>query len=93
MKQSHIIAIVMAILVGSTYYIMMESSIPIEANCSYLATHMTDYLAFAWGFIVSKYGIEYDNPILTGLGMSVVVEHIWQLKHKGIKELRLKNTQ
>ncbi len=93
MKQSHIIAIVMAILVGSAYYIMMESSIPIEANCSYLATPMTDYLAFAWGFIVSKYGIEYDNPILTGLGMSVVVEHIWQLKHKGIKELRLKNTQ
>jgi len=93
MKQSHIIAIVMAILVGSAYYIMMESSIPIEANCSYLATPMTDYLAFAWGFIVSKYGIEYDNPILTGLGMTVVVEHIWQLKHKGIKELRLKNTQ
>jgi len=93
MKQSHIIAIVVSILIGSVYYIMMESSIPTEANCSYLATPMTDYLAFAWGFIVSKYGIEYDNPILTGLGMTVVVEHIWQLKHKGIKELRLKNTQ
>jgi hypothetical protein len=91
MKHSHIIAIVTSILLGSAYYIMMESSIPTEANCSYLATPMTDYLAFVWGFIVSKYGIEYDNPILTGLGMTVIVEHVWQLQHKGIKQMRRKS--
>ena len=90
MKHSHSIAIVASILLGSAYYIMMESSIPTEANCSYLATPMTDYLAFVWGFIVAKYGIEYDNPILTGLGMTVIVEHVWQLQHKGIKQMRLK---
>jgi len=91
MKRVHIIAIVASIFLGSAYYIMMESSIPTEANCSYLATPMTDYLAFVWGFIVSRYGIEYDNPILTGLGATVIVEHIWQLQHKGIKSMRVKN--
>ena len=91
MKHLHILAVGTSILLGSAYYIMMESSIPTEANCSYLATPMTDYLAFVWGLVVFRYGIEYDNPILTALGMTVIVEHIWQLKHKGVKQWRLKS--
>jgi hypothetical protein len=82
MKRAHVVAVAASVIVGSAYYIMMEMSIPTEANCSYLATPMTDYLAFLWGFIVSWYGLKYDNPILTGMGMSVVVEHIWQLQRK-----------
>jgi len=79
----HALAITLSIILGSAYYIMMEKSIPTESNCSYLATPMTDYLAFLWGFIVIKYGIQYNNPILTVLGATVVVEHIWQLTRKG----------
>lgn len=89
MKQ-HVLAVILAIVIGSLYYVMMEKSIPTEANCSYLATPMTDILAFLWGFIVSGYGIHDDNPVLTALGATVVVEHVWQLKRKGIKELRKK---
>ena len=86
----HTIAIVSSILLGSAFYILMEKSIPTEANCSYLATPMTDFLAFVWGFIVIWYGWSvYDNPVLTTLGATVVVEHLWQLKRKGIKQLRL----
>jgi hypothetical protein len=84
----HALAITLSIILGSVYYIMMEKSIPTESNCSYLATPATDYLAFLWGFIVIKYGIQYNNPILTALGATVVVEHIWQLNRKGIKQLR-----
>jgi hypothetical protein len=84
----HTVAIILSVILGSAYYIMMEKSIPTEANCSYLATPMTDFLAFLWGFIVVGYGIKYDNSILTVLGSTVVVEHVWQLKRKGIKQLR-----
>ena len=78
----HVSAIAVSIILGSAYYNMMEASIPTEANCSYMATPMTDYLAFLWGFIVMGYGYKYDNPILTVLGSSVIVEHIFQLKRK-----------
>jgi hypothetical protein len=91
-QHTHVIALVASLIVGSVYYIMMESSIPVESNCSYAATPMTDYLAFLWGFVVVGYGWKvYDNPVLTGLGATVVVEHIWQLIHKGggIKYFRI----
>ena len=78
----HIVAIILSLIIGSAYYDMMEKSVPTEANCSYLATPMTDFLAFLWGFIVVGYGFKYDNSILTVLGSTVVVEHIWQFKRK-----------
>ena len=86
---NHPSALSLSVIVGSAFYVLMEKSIPREANCSYLASPVTDILAIVWGFIVMWYGVYvYDNPILTGLGSTVVVEHIWQLKHKGIKGLR-----
>jgi len=86
----HTIAIAASTILGSAFYVLMEKSIPTDANCSYLATPMTDFLAFVWGFIIMWYGIYiYDNAILTTLGATIVVEHLWQLKRKGIKQLRL----
>lgn len=79
---NHASAIAVSIILGSGYYHMMEASIPTEANCSFMATPMTDYLAFLWGFIVVGYGFKYDNPILTVLGSSVIVEHIYQYMRK-----------
>jgi len=85
----HTIALSSSIILGSAFYILMEKSIPTESNCSYLASPVTDILAFAWGFIVMWYGMfVYDNSILTALGATVIVEHIWQLKRKGIPHLR-----
>lgn len=81
MKQ-HGYAAFAAIFVGTLYYRMMWKSLPIESNCSFSATPMTDILAFLWGVIVVYYGIHYNNPVLTWLGSSVFVEHVWQLYHK-----------
>jgi hypothetical protein len=81
---AHVIAIAAAIVVGSMYFVMMETSISMESSCSYASTPMTDYLAFLWGVTIVCFGWKvYDNPILTVLGASVIVEHLWQLKNKG----------
>ena len=80
----HTTAILISLLVGTAYYRMMEKTIPTDQNCSFIASPMTDFLAFVWGAIVIGYGYTYDNEILTGLGASVIVEHIWQLTRKPI---------
>jgi len=77
----HIYAIILSILLGTIYYQIMENSIPTESNCSYMAAPVT-FLAFLWGVIVVYYGFEYDNVILTTLGATVIIEHIYQLKRK-----------
>jgi len=78
----HIYAIILSILLGTIYYQIMENSIPTESNCSYMAAPVTDFLAFLWGVIVVYYGFEYDNVILTTLGATFIIEHIYQLKRK-----------
>lgn len=89
---NHTTALGLSIVLGSAFYVLMEKSIPTDSNCSYLASPVTDILAFAWGFIVMWYGISvYDNPVLTALGATVIVEHVWQLKRKGIPQLRKKS--
>ena len=79
---NHIYAIILSILLGTIYYQIMENSIPTESNCSYMAAPVTEFLAFLWGVIVVYYGFEYDNVILTTLGATVIIEHIYQLKRK-----------
>ena len=78
----NIYAILLSLLMGYAYYHMMEASIPSESNCSFIASPMTDYLAFLWGIVVMRYGFKYDNPILTFLGTTVIVEHIFQYMRK-----------
>ena len=80
--KKHVYAILLSIILGHAYYQMMEASIPTHANCSYMAAPMTDYLAFLWGFILVGYGFKYDNAVLTVLGASIVVEHIFQFMRK-----------
>jgi len=82
MNNKHWVALLFSAIIGHVYFQIMESSIPTNANCSYMASPVTDLLAFIWGFIVIYYGIIYDNVILTTLGGSVIVEHIYQLKRK-----------
>jgi hypothetical protein len=47
-----------------------------------MASPVTDLLAFVWGFAIVYYGFRYDNEVLTVLGATIVVEHIYQLKRK-----------
>lgn len=78
----HLVAIIVATAVGCGYYAMMEQSIPTESNCSFSASPMTDFLAFVWGALIAYYGFAYNNPILTFLGTSIIVEHIFQFMRK-----------
>lgn len=82
MNNKHAYALILSAIAGYIYYQMMEASIPTEANCSYMAAPMTDYLAFLWGFVLIGYGFKYDNYVLTFMGGSIVVEHIFQYMRK-----------
>jgi hypothetical protein len=81
-RSSHVLTFQRPNMGLTAYYRMMEKSIPTDKNCSFITSPMTDFLAFVWGAIVIGYGYTYDNEILTGLGASVIVEHIWQLTRK-----------
>ena len=72
--------ILYAILTGLIYFKIMEDSIPTESNCSYLASPLTDYLAFVAGAML----IAYDtSPVATFIGTALITEHMMQLlKHK-----------
>tara|TARA_R110002074_G_scaffold223723_1_gene394735 strand:+ start:167 stop:406 length:240 start_codon:yes stop_codon:yes gene_type:complete len=76
------IPIIAACVSGTVFYNMMERSIPTESNCSYLATPVTDLLAFLWGALICYYGFKYKNNILIYLGATIIVEHIYQVKRK-----------
>lgn len=67
-------------LLGIAYYMLMESEIPKETQCSYMTNWTTDAAAFAWGFIVMWLGyIKYNDKILFALGWTIIVEHVLQL--------------
>ena len=90
---NHFLVIVISVIIGSAYYCMMESSIPRESNCSFIASVWTDILAFICGIIIIYKGIRYNDYILTMLGSIIIVEHIWQLLPKfTMKKLTMKNT-
>lgn len=82
MNNKHGIALILSVIFGHIFYQIMEASLPTESNCSYMASPITDLLAFIWGFAIVYYGFRYDNAILTVLGATIIVEHIYQLKRK-----------
>ena len=79
-----VILLILTLLIGSEYYYIMESSIPRDENCSFIASPWTDFLAFISGMIIIFKGINYDDNILIILGGSIIVEHIWQLYPKNV---------
>lgn len=74
--------VIAGVVGGCLYYNMMEKSLPDRANCSFIATPATDYLAFVWGAIVMYYGNVYKNDVLIFMGVSLIVEHIFQFMRK-----------
>ena len=75
----YIIILSLCFIVGTSYYYMMESTIPEDSNCSFVASVWTDLLAFIAGAILIYKGIGYNDNIIVYLGGTVIVEHIWQL--------------
>ena len=78
----YIIILLLCFIVGTSYYYMMESTIPKESNCSFVASVWTDLLAFIAGAILIYKGIHHNDNIIVYLGGTVIVEHIWQLVPK-----------
>jgi len=74
--------IVISVVIGTLYYYMMEYSLPIGSNCSFIATPWTDVFAFIWGVIVIYKSINYNDDLLFILAATLIVEHIWQLLPK-----------
>ena len=72
----------MSFIFGTLYYYIMESSLPKNSNCSFIATIWTDIIAFIAGFIVIYKGIIYKDSLLIFLAGGLIVEHIWQLLPK-----------
>lgn len=76
---NHIYAIILAIVAGTSYYLMMSYSIPKHVNCSFSANIWTDIFAFIIGIIILLYGMfVYDNLLLTFIGTGIIIEHICQ---------------
>lgn len=74
--------ILLSIIIGTLYYQMMEASVPIESNCTFISTIWTDIIAFIAGiFLIDKSFIHNDNTLLF-IGCIIIVEHIWQLLPK-----------
>ena len=70
-------------VLGLAYFQLSESSVPTEANCSYLATPSTDFLAFAGGAWCAKRGAELGDQTIAAFGAAVVAIHLMQyLRHK-----------
>ena len=63
---------------GAVYFAIGESTIPREANCTYLAAPMTDVLAWAAGSSLMASGIKSQNPWIAFIGGSIVGIHVAQ---------------
>jgi hypothetical protein len=75
--------IVLGAALGLGFWFASESSVPADANCSYLAAPATDLAAFAGGSYCAVKGAEIDEPLVAAFGVAVVVIHTLQyLKHK-----------
>ena len=71
-----------AFIVGSLYYYMMESSIPLHSNCSFISFIWTDILAFIAGIIIIYRAHIHKDYYLAIIGGAIITEHIWQLLPK-----------
>lgn len=74
--------VLVSFIVGSLYYYMMESSIPLDSNCSFISSVWTDILAFVAGVIIIYRAHAHNDNYLAMIGGAIITEHIWQLLPK-----------
>ena len=77
-----IILLVLTFVFGTVYYYLMEATLPRESTCNFIASPLTDIIAFITGIIIVYKGCIYNDDILIVLGGAILVEHIWQLLPK-----------
>ena len=78
----YIIYFIFSFILGTLYYYNMSLSIPKDSNCSFSANIWTDIGAFIGGGVLVYRGIhKYDDPTITVIGFTIIVEHLWQLVH------------
>ena len=75
-------AVFIAFIIGSLYYYIMESSIPLDSNCSFISSIWTDIFAFIAGIIIIYRAHIYTDYYLVIIGGAIITEHIWQLLPK-----------
>lgn len=76
-------------LVAGAYFAVSESSIPKEANCSYLAPASTDAAAWLAGAVLIALGYKHNDGVISGLGSAIATLHIAQYaSHKTTQRLR-----
>ena len=79
----------LSFFLGTWYFAIMEAKIDKDANCSYLASPVTDFYAFVVGFYLIHEGFKTNNSTITIIGATLVTEHIWQfIYHKGVPQIR-----
>jgi|TARA_A100001035_G_C27734630_1_gene478451 hypothetical protein len=74
--------VLISFIIGSIYYYIMESSIPLDSNCSFISSIWTDILAFVAGIIIIYRSYVHKDDILAMIGGVIIIEHIWQLLPK-----------
>ena len=57
----------------------MESTIPRDSTCNFIASTLTDIITFITGSIIVYKGELFKDNVLIVLGGTIIVEHIWQL--------------
>ena len=74
-----IILLVLSFVFGSLYYYLMESTIPKDSTCNFIASPLTDIIAFITGIVIVYKGFILKDDVLIVLGGAIIVEHIWQV--------------
>lgn len=75
--------LVLGTVLGVGYWVTSESSVPKDANCSYLAAPATDLAAVVGGAYCAVKGTQIEEPLVAAFGTAVVIIHTLQyLKHK-----------
>ena len=71
------------VLLGTFYWYTEEHSIPTEANCSYMASPLTDLMAFVGGVGCAYEGQRLGSPMIAFFGAAVATIHTFQfIYHK-----------
>ena len=80
---------VLGALAGTAFFLLSESNIPKDANCSYLASPWTDVLVAGLGAVAIDRAYKTDESLYGFIGSSIVAIHALQfINHKGIKSFR-----
>ncbi len=77
-KQKTALAVVSGTVLAGIYFWTSESTVPREANCSYLAPASTDLMAWGCGAVLIYLGHKHGSPVVVFLGAAIATLHLAQ---------------